>query len=241
MDGACQGAVDRSRIAAGIASATDIQSRSRQPHRESTNFLLTELAGSGLPIVRVLERIRRLVLHSDERDLRQLPSAAQSIDAVRLMTMHGSKGLEFEVVHIPGLTSASMPRSPNASLARAILPPDGMIDGASGSGVDDISRYDRRARVLVLRRDLSVRDRSFLYTGSSNAGCVSRSPFLDRLGRAVPCGLCGVSALPQDDGDIPIPITLDGPAALPNHQVLPPTLPMVVSLHAHPRNWWPEN
>src|SRR5205823_6377001 len=86
----------------------------------------------------LLERIRRLVLLSDERDLRQLPLAAQGIDAVRLMTMHGSKGLEFPVVHIPGLNDGSLPRSPNAPLSRAILPPDGLIEGAEGKAIDAV-------------------------------------------------------------------------------------------------------
>jgi ATP-dependent exoDNAse (exonuclease V) beta subunit len=54
-------------------------------------------------IGRTLDRIRRLVLLSDDRDLRSIPEAAKGIDAVRLMTMHGSKGLEFPVVHIPGM------------------------------------------------------------------------------------------------------------------------------------------
>ncbi|MHB0958780.1 MAG: UvrD-helicase domain-containing protein [Pirellulaceae bacterium] len=216
--------LDRSQIAAEIASATDIQSRSRGiAIWQFMNFLRTQPPGSGLPIVRVLERIRRLVLHSDERDLRQLPSAAQSIDAVRLMTMHGSKGLEFEVVHIPGLTSASMPRSPNASLARAILPPDGMIDGASGSGLDATrAAMTEEQECLFFVAISRARDRLFLYnpTVSSNARARSRSPFLDRLGSNV-CTrrVSPVSALPQDDGDIPIPITLDGNCSFTNHQL----------------------
>jgi DNA helicase II / ATP-dependent DNA helicase PcrA len=46
----------------------------------------------GLPIRRLLDRIRQLVLLAEERDLRHVPSAALGIDAVRLMTVHGSKG-----------------------------------------------------------------------------------------------------------------------------------------------------
>jgi len=49
-------------------------------------------AGSGLPIQRTLDRVRQLVLLAEERDLRQVPAAALHIDAVRLMTVHGSKG-----------------------------------------------------------------------------------------------------------------------------------------------------
>ena len=49
------------------------------------------------------------------------------MDAVRLMTVHGSKGLEFEAVHIPGMTIASFP-SPYRG--QRCPPPIGMIVGA---------------------------------------------------------------------------------------------------------------
>lgn len=70
--------LDRSRIAAEIAADGDIEARSRGiAIWQFMNFLRNQPPGKGLPIVRVLERIRRLVLHADERDLRQLPAAAQ--------------------------------------------------------------------------------------------------------------------------------------------------------------------
>lgn len=216
--------LDRSRIVADIASASDIQSRSRGiAIWQFMNFLRLQPPGSGLPITRVLERIRSLVLHSDERDLRQLPSSAQSIDAVRLMTMHGSKGLEFEVVHIPGLTSASMPRSPNASLAKGISPPDGMIDGASGSGLDAARAAIAEEQECLFFVAISrARDRLFLYnpTLTSNGRNRPRSPFLDRLGGHVRARrISPITALPQDEGEIPIPIALDGNCSFTNHQL----------------------
>ena len=51
------------------------------------------------------------MLLAEERDLRQIPAGALHMDAVRLMTVHGSKGLEFEAVHVPGLTKQSFPSS----------------------------------------------------------------------------------------------------------------------------------
>ena len=90
------------------------------------NFVRERLpgGGTGSPIYRILERVRRLVLLAEERDLRQIPSGALQIDAVRLMTVHGSKGLEFEAVHIPGLTVSSFPASYQG---QRCPPPDGMI------------------------------------------------------------------------------------------------------------------
>ena len=128
-------------------------------------FLRSQPPGPGLRVTRLLERIRRLVLHADERDLRQLPAAAQGIDAVRLLTMHGSKGLEFPVVHIPGLANNSLPRSPAASLARSIVPPDGLIEGVSGKSIDAqkaamIEEYECLFFVALSR----AKDRLLLYS-----------------------------------------------------------------------------
>src|SRR5260370_38264036 len=65
--------------------------------------------GSGLRIRRTLDRVRQLVLLAEERDLRQVPAGALHMNAVRLMTVHGSKGLEFEAVPVPGLPATRFP------------------------------------------------------------------------------------------------------------------------------------
>lgn len=99
------------------------------------NFIHTPHAyGIGPPIARLLERIRHLVVLGDERDLRQIPSAARHADAVRMLTIHGSKGLEFEVVHLP---SMSRGRVPLQYRGVRCPPPDGMVDEAGDmSGKD---------------------------------------------------------------------------------------------------------
>lgn len=83
--------------------------------------------GKGPPIYRLLERIRHLVVLGDERDLRQIPNAARHADAVRMMTIHGSKGLEFEAVHIPAMTKGLVPLQYRGTRCP---PPDGMVDEA---------------------------------------------------------------------------------------------------------------
>ena len=80
----------------------------------------------GLRIRRTLERVRQLVLLAEERDLRQVPAAALDMDAVRLMTVHGSKGLEFEAVHLPGMTKTNFPSSYRGERCP---PPVGLIEG----------------------------------------------------------------------------------------------------------------
>lgn len=63
----------------------------------------------GRPIQRTLDRIRNLVWYAEDRELRQIPVAARHLDGVWLMTVHASKGLEFDVVHVPSLTVSSFP------------------------------------------------------------------------------------------------------------------------------------
>lgn len=90
--------------------------------------------GKGPPIYRLLERIRHLVVLGDERDLRQIPSAARHADAVRMLTIHGSKGLEFAAVHVPGMTKGQIPLQYRGVRCP---PPDGMVDEAGAmSGKD---------------------------------------------------------------------------------------------------------
>lgn len=215
---------DRNRIAAGIATGADVRSRSQGVAIwQFMNFLRNQPPKSGLPIVRVLDRIRRLVLHSDERDLRQLPVAAQGIDAVRLLTMHGSKGLEFPVVHIPGLTAASMPRSPNAALARGVAPPDGMIAGAAGSGIEATKEGIVEEQECLFFVALSrARDRLFLYhpTVTSNGRSRPRSPFIARLGKTfssrnvVPALTCQPA-----EGELPVSIRIMGEFGFSDYQL----------------------
>lgn len=179
--------LDRSRIAADIAASTTVQARSRGiAIWQFMNFVRVQPEGSGLPISRLMSRIRKLVLLSDDRDLRQLPAAAQGIDAVRLMTMHGSKGLEFPVVHIPSLNQGTLPRSPN--LSTTIAPPDGLIAGAVGSGSDAVKDAIVEEQECLFFVALSrARDRLILYspTQKANGSAWRVSSFVDRLGSTI--------------------------------------------------------
>ncbi|WP_374524178.1 UvrD-helicase domain-containing protein [Sphingopyxis sp.] len=83
------------------------------------------LTSHGTPVRRALDRIRHMILLADERDLRQLPPELDALDGVRLMTIHASKGLEFDAVHLPSLYAGALP-APNRS--PACPPPPGMIE-----------------------------------------------------------------------------------------------------------------
>lgn len=123
--------------------------------------------GKGAPIQRLLDRVRQLVLLAEERDLRQIPAGALHMDAVRLMTIHGSKGLEFEAAHIPGLTVLSIPSREQPQRCRI---PDGMAAPASGAGEHEteeqclffvaLSRAKRHLRLYKARKTPDLKNRS---------------------------------------------------------------------------------
>jgi hypothetical protein len=131
--------LDRTDIGRVMAGATTVPARMRNVAAwQFLNFLRDHSpVGFGLPIQRALDRVRQLVLLAEERDLRQVPAPALHMDAVRLMTVHGSKGLEFEVVHVPGLATRSFPTS---YTGQRCPPPVGLIAGAAGSVSDEAKR-----------------------------------------------------------------------------------------------------
>ncbi|TKD47292.1 MAG: ImmA/IrrE family metallo-endopeptidase [Mesorhizobium sp.] len=178
--------LDRTRIAARFGASEDLADRTRGiAIWQFLNFMRVQPIGSGLPITRMLDRVRRLVRLGDDRDLRQLPAAAQHLDAVRLMTIHGAKGLEFGGVHMPGLNSDTIPRTPPAPPCPA---PDGMIAGAEGSALEAYrAGQAEEQECLFYVAQSRARDRLILYapTEKSNGHSRPLSPFLDRLGSAL--------------------------------------------------------
>lgn len=71
-----------------------------------------------------LRYVRKLEWYGAARQLRQLPDAADSIDAVRLLTVHAAKGLEFDVVFV---SSMGRGRFPASRQWIPCPPPEGML------------------------------------------------------------------------------------------------------------------
>lgn len=214
--------LDRTRLAADISNSADIAQRARGVAIwQFMNFVRAQPAGAGLPIARLLDRIRRLVLLADERDLRELPAAAQRIDAVRLMTIHGSKGLEFRAVHIPGMNSDTIPRSPNH--LRGCIPPDGMIEGVSGSGLGILrSGHVEEQECLFFVALSRARDRLILYSPTKTANGRRRGPseFLDRLGASIArTAVQPRRSLPVSEDEAPIGVRFPAGVVLTDHQL----------------------
>jgi superfamily I DNA/RNA helicase len=131
--------------------------------------------GTGSPVRRVLDRVRELVLLAEERGLREVPSGALHLDAVRLMTIHGSKGLEFEAVHLPALTQATFPvqwsgeryPTPRSMIERLVDQSDGDPAKADHAAEEDCLFFVALSRSKTYAR---------LYRYENSAGGKSTAP-----------------------------------------------------------------
>ncbi len=213
--------LDRTQIAAELAVSDAIKDRARGIGIwQLMNFLRVQPAGKGLPITRALERIRRLVRLRDDRDLRQLPACAQHLDAVRLMTIHGAKGLEFDVVHLPGMNARTLPRS--VPFLRC-APPRGMIVGAHEDAKEEHRREHEKEQECLFYVALSrARDRLFLYAASVDAANRRRdlSPFVDRISGVIEKLKVQPSrALPMPVAEAPVELLIEAGIAVQGSEV----------------------
>jgi hypothetical protein len=132
------------------------------------------------------------------------------MDAVRLMTVHGSKGLEFEAVHVPGLTQVSFPLSYRG---QRCPPPVGLISGAEGLSVSEEAKRSHMLEEECLFFVAMSRARTYLrfYQPRFQPNGNKRSP--SKLLAKVPSRLMHVTDSPPTvslppDAPRPQPITI---------------------------------
>lgn len=126
-----------------------------------------------------LAYLRRLLSTGQERTLRN-PFGAQSLEAVRLMTIHQAKGLEFSVVYLPNLSQGLFP--PRKGSSQAATPP-----GLSEEATEEEGEAEQEALFFVAlsrARDRLVLSRPTSVDGKPVETCrslQSLQPLLDRL------------------------------------------------------------
>lgn len=76
------------------------------------------------PLVSFLRHIRKIARYGEDGLLSQIPSCAENLDAVKLLTVHAAKGLEFQVVYLPYLANTKVP---DTKKHEPCPPPKGMI------------------------------------------------------------------------------------------------------------------
>ena len=125
-----------------------------------------------------LDYVRRLEVFGEEKQLRNLPESAAVVDAVRLLTVHGSKGLEFPVVYVPGLGAGIFPANRKSPVCPA---PTGMVADV-GDG-----EHDEEEACLFFVALSRARDSLCLSRPASRGGKNSNpSKLLTSLARHLP-------------------------------------------------------
>lgn len=119
-----------------------------------------------------LARIRRLEALNQDGMYRAVSSEASDIDAVRVLTIHGSKGLEFGAAHLPALATRYMPTT--RQWVRC-PPPESLTQLLSLPGDHDAEEECLFFVALSRARDYLSLSRAERYTTQS----ASASKFLD--------------------------------------------------------------
>lgn len=130
-----------------------------------------------------LEYVRRVAIFGEEKQLRQVPIWAESIDGVRILTVHASKGLEFHSVFLPYLSKKHFPASRQADRCP---PPDGIL---TNTGQDWHNEEEECLFFVALSRarDRLCLSRAVRY-GKQNSNA---SPFLTKVAIHLPRAVDG--------------------------------------------------
>lgn len=126
-----------------------------------------------------LRRIRRIETLNQDTPFRAVSSEAFDLEAIRVMTIHGSKGLEFGAVHFPAVATGYMP-SPSQWVRCPPPPtlPQLVVDKSDHSAEEESLFFVGLSRA----KDYLSLTRAKKYTSSRNA---SPSKFLDHVGPSI--------------------------------------------------------
>lgn len=165
------------------------------------------LPASPPPIAAFLAQLRRRQAMG-ETVRPPLPDAAESVEAVRVLTAHGAKGLEFPVVFVPFLSAGEFPSRASGS---AVPEPPGLREAVEGASQDECLFFVALSRA----RDHLVVSRS----ETKNGRAIKASPLLE-------CVQAWREAHDVPDTQWPSP-----PAPAPGEEASAPPPPAELPLH----------
>lgn len=131
-------------------------------------------AGEKTPIEELLIYVKKLAHFNEDKNYAQIPTEAENLDAVRLLTVHSAKGLEFPAVFLPYLGKGKIPSNRQSQTCPN---PDEMIAG-------DADFHDAEEECLFFVAQSRARD--FLYLSRANDYSKNHSRFLEMLEDVLP-------------------------------------------------------
>ena len=134
-------------------------------------------SGVKLPIEELLNYIKKLAHFNEDKNYAQIPTEAENLDAVRLLTVHSAKGLEFPCVFLPYLGAGKIPSNAKPQICPN---PDGMI--ASSENFHETEEECLFFVAMSRARDFLHLSRASKY-GESNS---KESKFLTALAEFLP-------------------------------------------------------
>lgn len=124
-----------------------------------------------------IAHVKKLARFNEDRNYAQIPAAAENLDAVRLLTVHSAKGLEFPAVFLPFLGKGKIPCKKQASTC----------PNPSGMTAEEACFHDEEEECLFFvamsrARDLLYLSRSSRYDEKNS----SESIFINALAEILP-------------------------------------------------------
>lgn len=131
-------------------------------------------AGEKTPIEELLIYVKKLAHFNEDKNYAQIPTEAENLDAVRLLTVHSAKGLEFPAVFLPYLGKGKIP---SGRLPQTCPNPEEMIAG-------DADFHDAEEECLFFVAASRARD--FLHFSRAKDYSKNHSRFLEMLEEVLP-------------------------------------------------------
>lgn len=142
--------------------------------RLSQNMEARFSSSSENQIPEFLNYVKKLAWFNEDKNYAQIPAAADNLDAVRLLTVHSAKGLEFNAVFLPYLGAGKIPSNRKGKICPD---PTGMITG-------ETNFHDEEEECLFFVAMSRARD--FLHLSRAQDYAKNQSKFLETLAEALP-------------------------------------------------------
>lgn len=128
------------------------------------------------PLVSFLRHVRTVARYKEDNLFNQVPQCAENLEAVKLLTIHAAKGLEFKAVYLPYLANTKFP---SKAQTEHCPPPAGML-----SSTDDYHLEEEECLFFVAMS----RARDFLHFSRAryDKNSSKESPFLEKFSSLLP-------------------------------------------------------